>query len=329
MSEKKLHILDQEAMRIGKESHYGIIPTNRSINMHMSLGFINLDKPAGPTSHEVVSILKQILQIDKAGHSGTLDPNVTGVLPVGLLESTKVLNSLLTAPKEYVCNMHTKSFVTKSTLEAIFKEFTGTIYQVPPLKSHVVKKLRKRRIYDLKIIEQEKNDVLFWVQSEAGTYIRTLCEDIGRALGVSSYMKELRRIRTGPFYEKTAITLHKLFDAYENYKDTNDEKQIRELVIPIETAVSHLPKIYLRENAIDSICHGIDLSIPGIIAYNDFEPDSIVALFSPKEELIALGKTLIRSELLKTEKNGIAVHPNRVVMNRGTYPVYDPEKLIK
>lgn len=305
-----------------KNSEYGTDPFNRSVEELIEYGFINLDKPAGPTSHDVVSTVKKILNIDKAGHSGTLDPQVTGVLPIGLLKSTKVLSSLLKGTKRYICNMYSETTIEAESLQRIFSEFTNQIYQVPPLKSNVVKQLRKRNIYEIELLEVKNNHTLFSVKSEAGTYIRTLCVDIGRATGVYSYMKELRRVQTGPFGEEDVVTLHDLFDYWENYKEDPNNSDIRSIIKPVETSIVHLPFVVVNDNAIDSICHGSDLMVPGILAHSKFTKDELISILSSKGELIGLGTSYIDTNSLGDTATGRAVHPTRVIMKRGTYPRY-------
>ncbi|MHA2401990.1 MAG: RNA-guided pseudouridylation complex pseudouridine synthase subunit Cbf5 [Candidatus Kariarchaeaceae archaeon] len=314
-----LTIVDSAGFDAAKSSPYGVDPYHRSISNHLQFGIINLDKQAGPTSHEIVSIIKNILEINKAGHSGTLDPNVTGVLPVALLSATRVLFTLLSAPKMYVCNMKAQSEISRDVWEKLFTEFTGSIYQVPPLKSNVVKKLRKRRIYNLDLLEVQRTHLLFSVRCEAGTYIRTLCEDLGRAAGTRSYMKELRRIQTGPFQENDVVTLHQLFDAYEDYKDGLGEEKLRQVIRPVEEAIPHLPVVVVRENAIDPVCHGSNLAIPGILAFTPFSTDSTVVMLSAKGELIAIGTALKPSQAIDSATMGPIVHPDKVIMPRKTY----------
>ncbi|MHA2250907.1 MAG: RNA-guided pseudouridylation complex pseudouridine synthase subunit Cbf5 [Candidatus Kariarchaeaceae archaeon] len=314
-----LIILDEALHKASINSNNGIKPQDRPIDEYIKFGIIILDKHAGPTSHEVVAIVKEILNLEKAGHSGTLDPNVTGVLPIALANATKVLGSLLKAPKEYICNMQITTEIPKELWKQHFMEFTGEIYQVPPLKSNVVKKLRKRRIYGMELLEIHNKQVLFRVRCEAGTYIRTLCEDLGRASGSRAFMKELRRVRTGPFDEKAIITLHQLFDAVEDYKDGLGEEVLRKIIRPVEEVVAHLPVIILKENAIDPICHGSDLAIPGILAYTPFTPDQMVSLLSPKGELVAIGTALVASSTIELSSRGKIAHPNRVIMPRGFY----------
>lgn len=315
-------IVSQDALDQGINSEYGTIPISRSISELMNYGMIILDKHAGPTSHEVVAIVKKIMDIDKAGHSGTLDPNVTGVLPIGLNESTKILHSLLLAEKRYIGILRSNIDYSKEAWENISTEYSGLIYQVPPLKSNVVKKLRKRKIYHLEILESDQKEVLFEVGCQAGTYIRTLCVDMGRSIGSSSYMKELRRIQSGPFNEQQTITLTQLFDAYEDYKDGLGEENLRKIILPIEDGIQHLPKVILRDNAVDPVCHGSIINIPAIIAFQEFSKDQLIALMTSKGALIGLGEGLQSSKIISMNETGSIIKPNRIIMPRGTYPKY-------
>jgi H/ACA ribonucleoprotein complex subunit 4 len=177
---------------------YGKDPSRRTIPELLDKGVINLDKPYGPTSHEVTAWVKNVLHIKRAGHSGTLDPHVTGVLPTMLGDSTRLVRVLLLSGKEYVCVMRLHADVPEIKVKAVLGEFTGTIYQRPPLVSAVKRQLRKRTIYYIDFMEMNGRDVLFRVGCEAGTYIRKLCHDIGEALGDGAHMYEQRRTKTGP-----------------------------------------------------------------------------------------------------------------------------------
>lgn len=319
---ENLHIIDREAIIEGQESKFGYFPDERKISDHIKYGIIILDKHSGPTSHEIVSIVKKILSLDKAGHSGTLDPNVTGILPIALAKATKVLSVLLESSKTYICNLH--SSVAKTTIEwdKILREYNDEIFQVPPLKSNVVKKLRKRRIYDIECIELMDNQLLLKVVCESGTYIRTLCVDLGKSIGSPSYMKELRRIKTGPFTENQGITLHQLFDAYEIYKEDGNEEPLRKIIHPMENAITSIPKIVIRLNAIDPICHGTDLFMPGVIAYSDFNAGEKIAILSPKGELIALGTGYRSSKAFEDGDTGKIAHPEKIFVDRDKFPKY-------
>ncbi|MEM4398012.1 MAG: RNA-guided pseudouridylation complex pseudouridine synthase subunit Cbf5 [Candidatus Woesearchaeota archaeon] len=151
---------------------FGCYPENRKIEEHIKLGIVNIDKPQGPTSHQVSAYVQKILNINKSGHAGTLDPNVTGVLPIALEKSTKIVQTLLLAGKEYVCLMHFHKKVEEYDLYKVLDKFTGKINQLPPVKSAVKRQLREREIYYIEVLEIKDQDVLFKVGCQAGTYIR-------------------------------------------------------------------------------------------------------------------------------------------------------------
>jgi len=225
-SDKKRSVLVKR--RAKTDPSFGLPPERRPIDVHLRLGAINLDKPSGPTSHEVVAWVKRILKVEKAGHSGTLDPKVTGILPVLLGDATRVMDTLLLSGKEYICLMRIHKPRPNRRILDVCGEFVGPIFQKPPLKSSVVKQLRTREIYYLDVLEIEEQHVLMRVGCEAGTYIRKLCYDIGLALGTGANMEELRRSKAGPFREdETLVTMHQLKDAYVNWEEKGDEKELR------------------------------------------------------------------------------------------------------
>ncbi|MCG3220525.1 MAG: RNA-guided pseudouridylation complex pseudouridine synthase subunit Cbf5 [Candidatus Heimdallarchaeota archaeon] len=301
---------------------WGKIPQQRSIEELLNYGIINIDKPARPTSHEVVSYIKKILDIPKAGHSGTLDPQVTGVLPVALKKATRILNTLLLSGKEYVCNMRLHRDVEEEKIQSIMKEYVGDIYQRPPVRASVKRVLRVRRIYEVKIIEIKEREVLFSIKCQAGTYIRKFCHDIGQSLSCGAHMKELRRITTGPFTEeKFLTTLQDLYDALEWYKEERDEIPLRNIILPMEYGVKHLPKIFVKDTSVDTLCHGAPLALPGVSKFtNNFQKGDLIAIFSLKHELIALGEAQIDSNKLEDKEQGLIASVKKVLMERNTYP---------
>jgi H/ACA ribonucleoprotein complex subunit 4 len=307
---------------------YGCDPNNRNIEDLLKYGVINLDKPRGPTSHEVVSWARKILEIDNVGHGGTLDPKVTGILPCALGKATRVLSALLDAGKEYIGVMYLHAPMMLKKIEKAFKLFTGKIYQTPPIKSSVVRKLRIREIYYASVLEVNDNHVLFKVGCEAGTYIRKLCFDIGEALCSGAHMLELRRTKVGHFKEDSSlITLQNLKDSYSLYRDEGEEYYLRKIISPMEKMVSHLPKIYVRDTAVDALCHGADLASAGV-CYIDarIKPDLQVVYMSLKKELIGFGISKMNAMKIYKAKSGIIAKTNKVFMERGTYPRWDEIK---
>ena len=249
------------------------------------------------------------------------DPIVTGVLPVALEDATKIVQAFLHSGKEYVCLMIVHGDVSDEDLRRVLEEFTGEIHQKPPLRSSVKRESRKRTIYYVDLLERDANRVLFRVGCQAGTYIRKLCSDIGEVLGTGAHMQELRRTRSGPFTDVTGLhTLHELVDAQARLVE-GDETMIRRLVRPVEEALEYIPKICIRDSAVDAVCHGAALAVPGIVSVEDpFSKDSTVAIMTLKEEAVALAKSLMSSESVIQQEKGIAAKVMRVLMPRGTYP---------
>ena len=304
------------------DDKYGYRPENRKTEEIINYGIVNINKPKGPTSHQVSDYVQKILHIGKSGHSGTLDPAVTGVLPVALGMGTRIVQALLTAGKEYVGVMHLhKEVEEKKLTETIKKHFIGKIQQLPPIKSSVKRQLRTRTIYYFNILEADDKDILFKAGTEAGTYIRKLIHDLGQKLKIGAHMAELRRTKAGPFDESTSFTLHELADAYYFWKQENNEKFIRKVIQPVESGVKHLPKIWVFDTTVESLCHGVDLKVPGISKLNDtVQENDVVAIMTLKDELIALGTAKMDSEGMLKDK-GIAAATEKVFMQPGVYRI--------
>lgn len=300
--------------------YYGKEPWRRSIEELLENGIIIIDKPSGPTSHQVTSWVKQILEIPKAGHGGTLDPSVTGVLPVALQNATKAISILHSAGKEYVCVLRLHGDVKEEKIKKACTQFIGKIRQIPPKEASVKRVEREREIYYLNILEIENRDVLFIVGCEGGTYIRVLCEDIGKKLGCGAHMHELRRTKSSLFNESDAYTLHEVLDAYIFWKE-NDDEIIKNILRPVEDSFRYLPSVVVRDSAVDAICHGANVAVPGILQItSEIEKNMIVAINTLKGECIALGKALLTTKEMMEKDTGIAIDVNRVLMKKGTYP---------
>ncbi len=317
--------LDRDGMNILQRSlsdpKYGCSPENRNITSLLENGVVALDKPRGPTSHQVVSWLKDILGIEKAGHHGTLDPNTTGVLPIALGNGVKLLDPTLTEGKEYIAIMHLHGEVSGDNLKSIIADYTGEIYQMVPVRSAVKRGLRTRRIHYLKLIERDGNNVLVMIGCESGTYIRTLIHDMGEVLGVGANMAELRRSRSGKIHESQGSTLQELKDAWELYKEKGVEDLLRAVIHPHEELVSHLPCIIMKDTAVDAICHGAPIGMPGIAGVeNGIEKSSLITLLTLKGEIIGLANADMGTKDMKRARSGQAAHLKRVIMAPGTYP---------
>lgn len=289
----------------------------------LDYGIVNINKPQGPSSHQVTDYVKKILELNKAGHSGTLDPNVTGSLIIAFGKATRVINNLLKAGKEYVCLMHLHSEVEEKKLRLVMNSFVKKIEQLPPVRSAVKRNKRQREIYWIEILEIKNNqDILFRVGCEAGTYVRKLCHDIGLELNTNAHMVQLIRTRVGPFNEDSMYSLYELKDAYELYKQGN-EKELRKIILSIETAVHHLPKIWVSDYTVNAICHGADLAIPGIVKlHSNIQEKELVAIMTLKNELVATGTSLLSTQKILVNNKGIAIKIEKVFMQRNIYPKY-------
>jgi H/ACA ribonucleoprotein complex subunit 4 len=299
----------------------GCPPGERPLQQHIKYGLIVMDKPPGPTSHEVVAWVKKLLELDRAGHGGTLDPKVTGVLPIGLQESTKIVQALLEAGKEYVCVMRTHAEEEEGRVVKTLKLFEGEIYQRPPIRASVKRRLRTRTIYGIDFHEGDGRSWLFTVACESGTYIRKLCYDVGEVLGCGAHMHELRRTRSGPFTEDDLVTIYDLVDALDLSKGEGDDGPLRRVIRPVEDGLTLLPVAWIRDSAVDAVCTGAALAMPGILRLNSgIEKGSMVAVMTQKGEAVALMKAEASTEEILQSEHGIAATPLRVLMPRGTYP---------
>ena len=212
--------------------------------------------------------------------------------------------------------------VSEDRLRGVLDEFTGVIYQRPPLRASVKRRVRKRKIYYIDLLDRAGRDVLIKVGCEAGTYIRKLCFDIGEALGCGAHMRELRRVRSGPLTEdENIVTLQELYYFYGKWRESGDEQILKRVILPMEKALDLIPKIYIRDSAIDAICHGAELTAPGVLYLNSgIKRGDIIAVMSLKGEAVALAKALASTEEIMEMRRGFVALTRRVIMPRGVYP---------
>jgi len=310
------------AVKVGEGTNlaYGKPPAQRSAEELLELGVAVIDKPAGPSSHEVTSWVRKLMGARKSGHAGTLDPNVSGVLPVGLNSAVKAIGLLTKSQKEYVGIIKFHKKVGKGDVEKAFKAFTGNITQLPPLRSAVRRRERERKVYYLQPLEYSGPEALFLVGCEAGTYIRKLCFDVGRYLGTGANMLELRRTKVGTVGEDKAVTLQELSDALWLWKERGDERELRRCVLPIEGVIS-VKRLWLRDSAVEAVCAGAQLGIPGIARIEaGIKEGETIALMTLKGELVAVAEAAAGWEALMRAEKGAAATTLRVVMKSGTYP---------
>ena len=304
---------------------HGCSPLKRDLKSYVKSGVINLDKPSNPSSHEVVAWLRRILRVEKTGHSGTLDPKVTGCLIVCIDRATRLVKSQQGAGKEYVAvlRLHDKLDDTKKLPRAI-ETLTGSLFQRPPLISAVKRQLRIRTIYESKLIEfdNDRHLAVFWVSCEAGTYIRTLCVHLGLLLGVGGHMQELRRVRSGALSENdNIVTMHDVLDAQWLYDNQRDESYLRRVIRPLESLLIGYKRIVVRDTAVNAVCYGAQLMIPGLLRYEkDIELHEEVVLMTTKGEAIAIAIAQMTTVELSTCDHGVVAKVKRCIMERDVYP---------
>lgn len=314
-----------------RSGHYtpipcGASPLQRDLANHVRYGVIHLDKPANPSSHEVVAWIRRILRVEKTGHSGTLDPKVTGSLIVCIDRATRLVKSQQHAGKEYVCVLRLHQPVdTEAEVKRALETLTGALFQRPPLISAVKRQLRIRTIHSSTLHEYEKsqNLALFSVSCEAGTYIRTLCVHLGLLLKTGGHMQELRRVRSGAASENNndMVTLHDILDAQYLYDTSRDESYLRKVIQPLESLLVTYKRIVVKDSAVNAICYGAKLMLPGLLRFDpSVSIHEDVVLMTTKGEAIALGVAQMATVDMATCDHGVVATIKRVIMERDTYP---------
>ncbi|XP_029463061.1 H/ACA ribonucleoprotein complex subunit DKC1 isoform X2 [Rhinatrema bivittatum] len=313
-----------------RTTHYtplpsGANPLKRDIVEYVRTGFINLDKPANPSSHEVVAWIRRILRVEKTGHSGTLDPKVTGCLIVCIERATRLVKSQQSAGKEYVGIVRLHSALeSEGQLSRALETLTGAVFQRPPLIAAVKRQLRVRTIYESKLVEYDPESRLgiFWISCEAGTYIRTLCVHVGLLLGVGGQMQELRRVRSGVLGEKdNMVTMHDVLDAQWQYDNNKDETYLRRVIYPLEKLLTSHKRLVMKDSAVNAICYGAKIMLPGVLRYEDgIEVNQEIVVVTTKGEAICIAIALMTTAVISTCDHGIVAKIKRVIMERDTYP---------
>ncbi|WP_227374356.1 RNA-guided pseudouridylation complex pseudouridine synthase subunit Cbf5 [Haladaptatus halobius] len=264
-------------------------PDDRSPADLLEFGVVNLDKPPGPSAHQVAAWVRDLCDVEQAAHAGTLDPKVTGCLPVLTGTATRLSQVFLEGSKEYVSvlELHDEP---PADIDAIAAEFEAPLYQKPPRKSAVSRKLRVREIHELDVLELRDRQALLRIRCESGTYVRKLCHDLGLALGTGAHMGHLRRTATDPFDDTDLVTLHDLSDALGRWREEGTDDWLRETVQPAERALTHLPSVTVAPSAAEEVAHGAQVYAPGVIDADDAERNQLVACFTPNGAAICLGR---------------------------------------
>ncbi|MEK6875592.1 MAG: RNA-guided pseudouridylation complex pseudouridine synthase subunit Cbf5 [Nanoarchaeota archaeon] len=249
----------------------------------LEFSILNIDKPSNPTSFDVSDFVRKKLkdagiEMRKTSHFGTLDPKVTGVLPIALNRACKLTGFFLGHDKEYIGIMKIHKEIPLEKIKQTIKEkFTGKIIQLPPVKSRVKREERQREIKNFEILEQDedKKTFLFKAEVEGGTYIRKLISDLGEELNTGAHMLELRRIRAGIFSEidNNFVNLYEFEKAVEEYKKGN-EKLLRNILIPGEIISRIYPVIEVKKEIVKKLLTGKPLFKEDLVTEEETKIDS-------------------------------------------------------
>ncbi len=282
--------------------------------------FLLLDKPRGPSSHQATAWARDLLGVDVAGHAGTLDPNVSGLLWVGVGPALKLIPLVLEFPKRYVASVVLHGEVPHRELSRALAEFTGPIYQTPPVRSAVRRERRVRTVHRLTLVESAAPRLLLDIVADSGTYVRTLAVDLGEALGVGAHLDELRRIATGPFEERSAVPLTVLADAVAA-RASGDPKPLLALLHPIEEVWAEFPQIVVRDGAASALAHGAGLARGGVLSVRrPFARGAHVVLLHRTGTLIATGVARYDARDLTSVRRGWVVGETRVFVDPAAFP---------
>lgn len=296
-------------------------PADRSPAELLTFGVVNLDKPPGPSSHQISGWLRDAIDetlaergsdetIDRAAHAGTLDPKVTGCLPVMLGDATRLAPVFLEGGKEYVAVLECHAPVPVDA-ESIVAEFEGPIYQKPPRKSAVSRRLRIREIYELEALEAEERRLLLRIRCESGTYVRKLCHDLGLALGTGGHMGHLRRTATDPFDDRTLHSPSDLLDALAFWLEDDDPDRLYDVVEPAERILEGIPRVVIAESAAREVANGAPVYAPGVLeADGGIDTGALVACYTPNDAAVCLGNLAGSVDA----EHGVAVDLERVLV---------------
>lgn len=282
--------------------------------------FVLLDKPRGPTSHQVTAWARDLLGVPSAGHAGTLDPNVSGVLWVGLGPALRLVPLVLEFPKSYVGVVTLHGEVSDRRLAEAIAEFVGPVYQTPPVRSAVKRERRVRTVHRFDLLERDGPRALVAVTADSGTYVRTLAVDLGDALGVEAHLEELRRTATGPFGEESAVTLAALADARAAEID-GDASGLLGFLRPVAEVWREFPALTLKDAAASAVAHGAPLAAGGVSSVSrPFARGDRVVLLDRHGEFVAIGVALRSATDPRGEGGGWIVGSTKVFADPRRFP---------
>ena len=250
-------------------------PAGRSPADLLTFGVVNLDKPPGPSAHQVAGWVRDAVadalvdagtdgRVGRIAHAGTLDPKVTGSLPMLLGDAARLARMFDDATKEYVAVLELHG-PAPADLEPVVARFEGELHQRPPRRSAVRRRRRVREVHDLDVLECETRRALLSVRCESGTYVRKLCHDIGLALGTGAHMGELRRVGTAGFDDTGLVCMETLVDALAFWVEDGDTDPLRAVLDPAERLLSGLARVSIAPSAAREVAEGAPVYAPGVL----------------------------------------------------------------
>ena len=248
------------------EPAHGCAPDERSIEQLLSAAVILLDKPAGPSSHQLAAWAKELMGLEKMGHGGTLDPFATGVLPLMLGKTMRLTGAMLGQQKCYIAVMRFSEAPGADELASATAALQGMIYNVPPEISAVKVQVRTRTVSAFEVLDIDGRFAVMKIECEAGTYIRTIARDLGLLLAQEIKLVELRRTASGIFDERHCVTMETIADAFWLWQTKSDEAALRKILLPIETLVDAFPQVFVKDAAVGALSHGAPLARPGLVS---------------------------------------------------------------
>ena len=306
---------------LSKPSNHGTDPEKLTIEQRLASGFILLDKPPGPTSHQIASWVRDLLGLERLGHGGTLDPFATGVLPLMAGKSMKLTKGILKTDKTYIAVIKFAEETSTDALKNVIGKLTGRIYNVPPEISAVKVQVRTRKIYSFELIEASNKQAIVKIDCEAGTYIRTIARDMGLLLGYNVELKELRRENSGRFNLTDCVTLQEIADAVWLWKECDNSAALEKIIHPTEKLLLDKPYIIVKDSAASALCHGAPLLRPGLIEVSDKLSSGLeVAAFTSKNEVVGIVKMSKGFTEISNETSGEIGKPVMILMEQERYP---------
>ena len=299
----------------------GLHPESMNVEQRLASGFILLDKPPGPTSHQIASWVRDLFELDRLGHGGTLDPFATGVLPLMSGKAMKLTKGILKSDKTYIAVFKFAENPSEEQVIDLLDKLTGRIYNVPPEISAVKVQVRTRKVFKFELLDMANNLLVTRIVCEAGTYIRTIARDMGLLLGQKVELKELRRENSGMFELSQCVTLQEIADAVWLWKECDNPEALEKIIHPTEKLLANRSYIVVKDSAASALCHGAPLLRPGLISIDDnISVGQEVVVFTNKDEVVGIVKMTVSSDEIIKLENGQIGKPVMVLMEQERYP---------